>query len=397
MRIIQKNAWVGLFLAVIGFGSFNLLGAISTDYEAALESNQPADAPQPTEFETMEWFAKALPYPVVVVESDEAREMSALAGEARNLLGSRDFAKLDAFFKKLRDSKEQFANGSWKLHCAYHGISLSEESSVLNWETHLAILQQWTNAQPQSVTARVALADAFVSYAWRARGNGPTGQISEVGSLLFNARMTEASRVLIQARSLKEKCPYMWFVLFRKELGISTGKKTFDANFKRAVAAWPDYTPFYQGRAYYFLPRWNGEIGEWESDLAKSADEVGGEDGDILYARAVWSMHQSRLFSNIFTDNNISWPRVNKGFEAIEKRFPASLQTQSEHAYLAALAEDSVTTHRYLALIQGKVDPAIWRTRETFLHCANWSFVQDDQAKVEMLIQPHVAELSQAQ
>jgi hypothetical protein len=397
MRITPKIAWFSLFLAVIGLGSLNLLGADLTDSEAGLESNQPADSRQPAEFETMEWFAKALPYPVVVIESDESREMSAIAGQARSLLESSDFKKLEALFKKLRDSKEQFANGSWKLHCAYRGISLSEESSVLNWELRLATLEQWTNAQPQSVTARVALADAFVSYAWRARGNGISGQISEVGSLLFNARMTEATRVLIQARSLKEKCPYMWSVLFRAELGNSTGRKMFDASFKRAIAAWPGYSPFYQGRAWYFLPRWNGETGEWESDLAKSADEIGGEDGDILYARAVWSMHQSRLFSNIFTDSNISWPRVNKGFDAIEKRFPGSLQTQSEHAYLAALAEDSVTTHRYLALIHGKVDPAVWRTRETFLHCANWSFVQDDQAKVETLIQPHVAQLSQAQ
>ena len=397
MRIIQKNAWVGLFLAVFGLGSFNLRGANSTDSEAALESNQPADPPQPTEFETMEWFAKTLPYPVVVVESDEAREMTAIADEARTLFQSRNFEKLDAFVKKLRDSKEQFANGSWKFHCAYCGISLSEKSSVLDWETHLATLEQWTNAQPQSVTARVALADAFVSYAWRARGNGPASEVTEVGRLLFYGRLTEASRVLVQTRSLKEKCPYMWSVLFRTEQGISTDKDIFDASFKRAVAAWPDYMPLYQGRAWYFLQRCNGEKGEWESDLAKSADEIGGDDGDILYARAVWSLHQSRLFSNIFTDSNISWPRVNKGFEAIEKRFPASLQTQSEHAYLAGLAEDGATTHKYLALIQGKVDPAIWRTREKFLHCANWSFVQDDQAKAETIIQPHVTQLSQAQ
>lgn len=397
MRIIQKNAWIGLFLAVVGLGSFNLLGADSTDSEAALESTQPAAPQQPTEFETMEWFAKTLPYPVVVVESAEAREMSAIAGEARALFQSKDFAKLDTFVRTLRDSKQQFANGSWKSHCAYCGISLPEESSVLDWETHLATLEQWTNAQPQSLTARVALADAFVSYAWKARGNGPASKVTEVGRLLFNARLTEAARVLVQARSLKEKCPYLWSVLFRTELGLSTDRKIFDASFKRAVAAWPDYTPFYQDRAWYFLPQWNGEKGEWESDLAKSADEIGGEDGDILYARAVWSMHQSRLFSNIFTDSNISWSRVNKGFEAIEKRFPDSLQTQSEHAYLAALAEDAVTTHKYLALIQGKVDRAVWRTREKFLHCANWSFVQDDQAKAETMIQPHVTQLSQAQ
>src|SRR5262249_33820992 len=130
MRIIQKNAWIGLFLALMSLGSFNLLGANSADSETALESNQPADPRQPAEFESMEWFAKALPYPVVVVDSEETREMSTIAKEAKALLESRDFEKLDALVKKLRDSKEQFANGSWKFHCAYRGISLSEDASV---------------------------------------------------------------------------------------------------------------------------------------------------------------------------------------------------------------------------------------------------------------------------
>jgi hypothetical protein len=393
MHVIRRKTGFCLSLALICLGSFNLLAANSTVLRTDFESNRLAEPAHPTEFETMEWFVKTLPYPVVTVESEEDKEMSALTDQARTLFQARDFKKLETLFIKLRDSKEQFANGSWKLRFAYGGICPAEDSSETEWEIHFAKLQEWTNALPQSVAARVALADAFASYAWKAQGNGRGG---ELGRMFFTDGLTEASRVLVQARSLNERCPYMWSVMFRTELGISTDRKIFDANFKRAVAAWPDYMAFYQGRACYFLPRRNGEQGEWEADLEKSADQLGGDEGDLLYAREVWALHQSRVFSNIFAESNISWPRVNKGLEAIEKKFPASLQTLSEHAYLAALAEDATAAHKYLALIQGKVDLAIWQTRDTFLHCANWSSIQDDQAKVEaMTRQYQSSQLSQ--
>ena len=386
MHIIQRKAWICLILAMIGLGSLRIFGAPPLVLRTDLESTRLAEPGHPTEFDTMEWFVKTLPYPVVIAGSDENKEMDAIADRAKALFQSRDFAKLDAYFKMLRDSKEQFANGSWKFRFAYCGICPAQDASEANWEVHLAACQEWTNARPQSVTARIALADAFVSYAWKARGNGSASQVSQIGWMLFNDRLTEASRVLVQARSLNERCPYMWSVMFRTELGFSTDRKIFDANFQRAIAAWPNYMPFYQGRAWYFLPQWNGEEVEWEADLDKSANALGGDEGNILYAREVWAMHQSRLFSNIFAESNISWPRVNKGLEAIEKRFPASLQTLSEHAYLAALAEDAATAHKYLASVQGKVDLTIWGTRDTFLHCANWSSMQDDQARADALI-----------
>jgi len=387
MHIIQRKTWGCLVLALIGLGSVNLLAANSLVVRTDLESTRVAEPAHPTEFETMDWFVKTLPYPVVIAGSEEDEEMDAIADQARALFQAKDFVKLDAYFQKLRNSKEQFANGSWKFRFAYCGICPAETASETDWEVHFAKLQEWTNAQPFSVSARVAMADAFVSYAWKARGSGWANDVSQIGWILFNSRLTEASRILVQARSLKERCPYMWSVMFRTELGLSTDRKIFDANFQRAVAAWPNYTPFYQGRAWYFLPRWNGENGEWEADLGKSADALGGDEGDILYAREAWAMHQSRLFSNIFNDTNISWPRVNKGLAALEKQFPNSLQTLSEHAYLAALAEDAATTHKYLTLIQGNVDLTIWGTRDTFLHCANWSSMQDDQARAQAVMQ----------
>ncbi len=377
MQIIRKNAWIGLALALISFANFSAAAATSTNSPAA--SDQAAETKH--RVGSLEWFAKTLPYPATVVESAEATEMSNITTQARTLFQARDFEKLDTFVQKLRDSKEQFASGTWKFYFAYCSISLAEEASEEEWKAHFAALHDWTNARPQSITARVALASALASYAWKARGSGWANEVAEQGWQLFGERLNEASKVLVGARSLKEQCPYAWSILFQTELGLSTSRRVFDANFQRAITEWPGYMPFYQRRAWYLLPRWNGREGEWEADLAKSADKIGGEEGDMLYARVVWSMHQSQLFSNIFNENAISWPRVNKGMEAIEKRFPDSLQAKSEHAYLAAIARDAATTRKYFSQIQGQVDLSIWRSREKFLQCADWSSVQEDQAR----------------
>src|SRR6185312_8393019 len=161
MHIIQRKTWGCLVLALIGLGSVNLLAANSLVVRTDLESTRVAEPAHPTEFETMDWFVKTLPYPVVIAGSDEDKEMNSITDQARALFQARDFAKLDAFFKKLRDSKEQFADGSWKFRLAYSGICPSEDACETEWENHLARLEQWTNAQPKSITARVAMADAF--------------------------------------------------------------------------------------------------------------------------------------------------------------------------------------------------------------------------------------------
>src|SRR5690348_15737695 len=136
MHIIQRKTWGCLVLALIGLGSVNLLAANSLVVRTDLESTRVAEPAHPTEFETMDWFVKTLPYPVVIAGSEEDKEMDAIADQARALFQVKDFVKLDAYFQKLRNSKEQFANGSWKFRFAYCGICPAETASETDWEVH---------------------------------------------------------------------------------------------------------------------------------------------------------------------------------------------------------------------------------------------------------------------
>ena len=123
----------------------------------------------------------------------------------------------------------------------------------------------------------------------------------------------------------------------------------------------------------YLLPRWYGEPREWEADLAREADSMGGERGDEVYAQVVWCVHQSVSSTNIFKEYNLSWPRVDKGFAVIEKQYPNSLDAENERAHLAVLAEDRQAARKYFDQLGGKIDPTVWGREATFLVQFDWA------------------------
>lgn len=237
-------------------------------------------------------------------------------------------------------------------------------------------MQDWVAAKPDSITARVGLADVLVSFAWKARGGGWANTVTDESWRLFGDRLHQAMTVLNDAENLKAHCPYYWIVKMRAALGLQMNKDQFNDIFSEATNYESDYESAYRQRAVYLMPRWNGGEGELEADLEKSADQMGGDDGDMLYAQVVWGIHAYASSPNVFEENHFSWPRVDKGFAVIEKRFPDSLAAKSERAYLAAYADDAGKTREYLAQTQGKADLAIWYTKDNYLKVANWAYRQ---------------------
>ena len=315
-------------------------------------------------------------FPLQILETTENKEMDAISNQANALLQSKQYDALDALAQKLQDSKQCYAGGAPKFYFVYVGLDLPEEVSNTEWTARLTALQNWINARTNSITARVAMANDLVTYAWKARGDGWADTVTEEGWRLFNQRLNQAVKVLDKASPLKEKCPYWWSVLLVTDLGLCADRSQYDTTFKEAIRAWPDYTPYYNHRAWYLMPRWYGTNGEWESDLEKSADRIGGEKGDLLYARVVWCMHQSHSYSNIIKECDLSWPRVNRGFNVIEKEFPDSLAAKSEHAYLAVLARDAPVARKEFGQFRGQVDLSVWHSIAKWAAFMHWAYTQ---------------------
>src|SRR5579863_2879400 len=90
-----------------------------------------------------------------------------------DLLERSDFDTLDCIADAARSTKARFPGGLWKLHSIYSALDEPEgHFTDEDWTTRILLLKRWTVTKPNSVTARVALAGAYESYAWDARGTG---------------------------------------------------------------------------------------------------------------------------------------------------------------------------------------------------------------------------------
>ena len=82
------------------------------------------------------------------------------------LLEESEFEQLDCLADRLRSSKERFPGGAWKLHVLYEGldspVQYPQHPTENDWNVLLRRLKQWVAVRPSSLTARVALASAYV-------------------------------------------------------------------------------------------------------------------------------------------------------------------------------------------------------------------------------------------
>jgi hypothetical protein len=98
-----------------------------------------------------------------------------------------DFAELDQMADAARSSKARFPGGGWKLSRFYEAVKPNGGGyqTDADWKNHIELLQRWTAARPQSATARVALAEAYLRYAWAARGAGYANTVTDQGLAAF--------------------------------------------------------------------------------------------------------------------------------------------------------------------------------------------------------------------
>jgi hypothetical protein len=312
----------------------------------------------------------AVPAGVRFFDSAYARENIEIINKANIYLEHGDYDKLDEYASELRNSRESWATGHWKLGAFYAAFSPftpseSDPAPRAEWEGRIAGLQKWVKAKPDSVSARIALAYTLNCDGWHARGYSDSR---------FHDQLVRAGAVLDGADKLKERCPVYWSVRMMIALGLGFDRNHFDEICKQATNSAPYYyDAYYFHRAVYLLPRWHGQPGEWEANLAREADQIGGEKGDEVYAQVVWCINRYVSSRDPFHDYHISWARVDRGFAVIEKEYPDSLTAKNERAYMAVLAGEKQAAVKYLGQMGGKVDFQSWHTRDYFANSYNWA------------------------
>jgi Domain of unknown function (DUF4034) len=313
--------------------------------------------------------------PEIVLRGEDALRVR-FGGDIQRLLLAGRYDSLEAMAESLRNRDVRWPNGGWKLRTFYNqGFDIAlRNATEADWQAHLGKLRQWRGAYPGSITAPVAYAYALRSYAWEARGSAVANEVTEEGWRKMRERLSEARSVLVDARKLPRVCPGWWMTAQGIALGEDWDRKVYEELFQEAVRTEPSFENYYERKAIYLLPRWNGRAGEWEAFADTVANRLPAPLGDQMYARIVWYTHEYMGDDNVFEESQISWDRTRRGFEELIKAYPASLELRSIFAYLAWKAADQPTAKQQFIELGPRIDPGVWEDRPEFMEARKWAF-----------------------
>jgi len=283
------------------------------------------------------------------------------------LFADEKFSELEQVAGAARSSKARFPGGIWKLRVFYRGVegpANGNKASDAEWAEYLGKLKRWMSSKTTSITAPVVLADAYISYAWKARGNGFADTVSDDGWQIFQERIALAEAVLKRASTLKEKCPQWYLEMQQVAQANNRSREEKLALLQEATAFEPQYYYYYQHVAYILLPKWDGEEGDSAKFAQASADHMGGKEGDILYYLIAAS-----LICDCGNENpqaGFDWMRIKRGYSALVEQYGNSLVRQNEMCYMAAYVGDVMLADDLFTAIGDKWDASTWMKKERF-------------------------------
>ncbi len=292
------------------------------------------------------------------------------------LFNSGRYADLDTLAQQLQQQRSRFKGGAWRLHVLFGTLSSPGAATATDaaWKAHIAKLEKWAQSSPTSPTPRIALAQTYLRFAWKARGHGYANTVTPEGWALFRDRVQLARSTLEQSAVLAENSPDWYLEMQGVALDQQWDRAAFDALAERALAHEPGYYYFAMSESNYLLPKWYGKPGDTERYAAEVADRIGGEEGDAVYFQIAAAIN----CCNRTQAPALSWPRVQRGFAAIESLYGSTNHERNVMAYLAVRGGDTATAQQLFARIGNDWSESVWKTKAAFDAARTGQTVEND-------------------
>src|SRR5215469_10018064 len=288
----------------------------------------------------------------------------------RQMLDQRKFDQLDDLASSLRTHKTRFAGGVWKLYVFYRGLkqpSAGRRADDKQWEAHLMNLEEWTDRNPDSVTAWIALAEAYYEYSEKsvalARSSAETNtkEAEDARWDIVNDSVHTAKLALLRASKLPTKCPE--FYLAKQKIA----GQPYEDLLREAQAFEPEYYYYYRMHALFLQISHDVEPDAAEKFADAISVQIGGEQGAIVYYELA-AVLNGGVASGLRPKANLAWDRVQRGYATLERRYGRSIFKANQMAFLAVQELDMATAKPLFALIGERWDRETWGTREFFEH-----------------------------
>jgi WD40 repeat protein len=225
---------------------------------------------------------------------------------------------------------------------------------------HLANLQKWLDAKPNSRAAHYVLADATREYAWFLRGADIAARTNLHAMAGFMEQLAKADQLLKAADAMGPPSAPLCTIWATVAMGLGKPKTQIIKIWERGIQQSPTYSPLHQNVAYAMSPRWGGEVGDVAKLAKRAIAELRGDSGLLAYA--------AMAESTIRTDGAASVVQSGFDLDELEQAAKASMASYPEcwngnnfAAIVACLRQDHEAAGVRLAAVAGNVDQQMWR------------------------------------
>ena len=291
-----------------------------------------------------------------------------IAIKSLDLLKKHDFEALESNMNSARQNRERLVGGYWKLDFIYQGLSspnYRKNSADTEWTAHIADLEAWKQAMPNSISASVALAEAWDAYGIEARGEGLANTVSDENWKLFFERTARAHQELDSSKAMTPKCPEWYVTMLSVAQSESWPRVQYDKVFEEGFRLEPTYYPLQRQKLLYLLPQWFGKEGEISDFIDQNSSRIQGEEGEIMRYLLTTTM-QPQFRSDIFQHIKIPWPKLNNWYEILKKHYLVDGYRTNQFGYLAMYGQDVESTCVAFSEIGEFGDPEVWGTQEFY-------------------------------
>jgi hypothetical protein len=237
------------------------------------------------------------------------------------------------------------------------------------------MLPSFEKAFPPGDLALVFAGDAYVDYAWDARGLGYGNTVTPEGWKLMGERLQIAEKLLTTAYDRNPSDPAAATRMLQVVLGQKKGKEVMEMWFKRAIAANPIHTaergngPWdaYLGKLEFLQPKWYGSEKEC---LAFGRECVATRN---YRDRITWvlieelqNLAEASGDAKAFWRSPAVWADVRSVLLPMVKADPANVTFRNRYARWAHYCGQWKIADEQFKLLGNRVDLSVWGNQEAY-------------------------------
>jgi hypothetical protein len=302
-------------------------------------------------------------------------EFQQFGQEVEAQLRQQHFDELERMAERFRQSDARFIGGNAKLFHFYRALGdfagkAREFESAIPFEEKRHLLDAWIAAAPTSIAARLANAELWRNYAWRARGTAYAKDVTGEQWAGFGEGFRKLELYMQGVDPNNDPAAFFMLIDLARARGGPRG--TLDALYKAAVHRYPTYFHFYGPRARNLEVKWFGEEGELASYVQSLLFSPAGEEEHVAYTYVASAILVDFKRDDMFRNTGLSWPALKAAYAVRERRYGLRKSEWNVMCYLAVAARDRETARNALEQIGEDWDQEIWRERKHFDQVAAW-------------------------